>query len=269
LHNGARVKIFSQSIKQSQSVQIEEMESFGDSGYVAPSRRLKEKAASTIAVIGWLLIGSSLNAIVFNSFPLKLATPEWQLSLIAALITSSTSLLVGATLIILSLVFNPKDKILQNWNLTVTRLASWLVIVLVLSIPLQYYLGSRAIKNQTNSSYEAIKNLRSIARGISAVKSENDLRLYVASLPNAPTLPAKFDAAFPVIKQRAIENIQAQINKATENTELQKSQATQVFLKEAIRNTAQAIMMAAAFSALAAFNTRTTNAVTKLFTHLL
>jgi hypothetical protein len=43
-----------------------------------------------------------------------------------------------------------------------------------------------------------------IAKGISAVNSEAELRAYVASPPNAPALPAKFDAAFPVIKQGAI-----------------------------------------------------------------
>lgn len=250
-------------------MQIEEMESLSVSGSETSTSRRKAKAASTIAVIGWLIIGFNLNSIVFNSFPLKLATPEWQLSLIGALISSSTSFLLGATLIILSLVFNPRDKILQSWNLTVTRLASWLAIVLVISIPLQFYLGSRAIKNQTNSTYEAIKNLKSIVKGIRAVPSEADLRFFVASLPNAPKLPDKFDADFPVIKQRAIDNIQAQINKLTENSVLQKSQSTEVFLKEAIRNTAQAIMMAAAFSAVAAFNQKSTNFITSFFTSIM
>jgi len=230
--------------------------------------RLKAKTAVAISIIGWLLIGFSLNAIIFNSFPVKLATPEWQLNLIAALISSSPSLLMGATLISLALVFNPEAQILKDWNLTVARAASWLAVVLVLIIPLQFYQGSRALKNQTNSAYEAINKLKSISNGISRLNSEADLRLYVASLPNAPTLPAKFDAAFPVIKQRAIENIQAQINTATENLELQKSQAIQVFLKEAIRNTAQLILMAAAFSALAALNSRATNAMTRFFQRL-
>ena len=97
--------------------------------------------------------------------------------------------------------------------------------------------------------------------------TEAELRAYVASLPNAPSLPAKFDAAFPVIKQRAIENLQAQINAGSENIALQKSESLQVFLKEAIRNTAQAILMATAFSALAALGgPKATNAITKLFT---
>jgi len=72
-----------------------------------------------------------------------------------------------------------------------------------------------------------------------------------------------------VIKKRAIENITAQINTAQNNLETQKSQALQVFLKEAIRNTAQAILMAAAFSALANLSSGTNNVVTRFFCSLL
>ena len=246
----------------------EEMHSIFESG-TEWRRQLKVKTAVTIAVIGWLLIGFSLNAIIFSSFPLKLATPEWQLNLIAGLISSSPSLLIGATLVALSLVFDPAAQILKDWNLTMARAASWFAIVLMLIIPLQFYLGSRALKNRTEISSEAISKLKSIVKGISAANSEADLRLYVASLPNAPALPAKFDAAFPVIKQRAIGNIQAQINTGSENIKLQKSEALQIFLKEAIRNSAQAILMAAAFSALAALNAKAANSITRIFTNLL
>ena len=72
-----------------------------------------------------------------------------------------------------------------------------------------------------------------------------------------------------MIKERAIENIKAQINAAQNSIEIQKSQALQVFLKEAIRNTAQAILMAAAFSALANLSSSTNNAVTRFFCSLL
>jgi len=230
--------------------------------------RLNGKTAVTIAMIGWLLIAFNLNAIIFSSFPLKLATPEWQLNLIAALITASPSLLIGATLVALALVFDHSAQILKDWNLTLARAASWFAVVLVLLIPLQFFLGYRVLKNRTNSSTEAINKLKTIVKGISAVNSEAELRAYVASLPNAPTLPAKFDAAFPVIKERAIDNIKAQINAGSENTALQQSESLQVFLKEAIRNTSLAILMAAAFSALAGLHSRSTNAIARFFQSL-
>jgi len=235
-----------------------------DLGIEGPSRSTA-KTALAMATIGWLMIGFSLNSIIFNAFPLKLALPEWQLGLIAALLSSSMFLLIGATLITLAPLFSPHEKILQDWNVTVCRAASWLALLLVLITPLQFFVGARALNNQFKTTNQAISRLKSIAKGLSGLNSENELRAFVASLPNAPRLPAKFDAAFPVVKQRSIANIQAQINAATENIDRQKSEGTQIFLREAIRNTAQAILMAAAFSTLAALSSRSTNAVTRFF----
>jgi len=200
---------------------------------------------------------------------LKLATPEWQLSLIAAFLSSGFAFLVGTVLIALALLFSPKEQVLQKWQRTVSRLSGLFAILLVLMIPLQFFLGARALKGQTISTFEAINNLKGVVKGISAVNSEPELRAYVASLPNPPALPAKFDAAFPVIKQRAIENITAQINAGTNNIEIQNSQGLQLFLKEAIRNTAHAILMAAAFSVIANLSSKSGNAVTKFFNALL
>jgi len=231
--------------------------------------RTKTKIARAIALVGWLVIGFNLNSILFNSFPLKFTVPEWQLDFITRLLSISTSLLFGATLITLSQAFNTREKILKGWYRTMTRLASLFAVVLLLSIPLQFYIGSRALKNQTISTYEAINKLKSIVKGISAANSEADFRLFVGSLPNQPNLPAVFDAPFPIIKQRSIENMQSRINAATNNIEIQKSQALQVFLKEAIRNTAQSILMAAAFSVLAGLNPKSANVVTRIFDKLL
>ena len=228
-------------------------------------KRLWLKTSFAVAIVGWLIIGSTLNTIIFNSFPLKLATPEWQLSLIAALLSSGFAFLVGAVLIALALLFNPKEQVLQKWQRIVSRLSGFFVILLVLMIPLQFFLGSRALNSQTIKTFEAINNLKGVVKGISAVNSEPELRAYVASLPNPPALPAKFDAAFPVIKQRAIDNISAQINAATYNIDIQKSQALQVFLKEGIRNTVQAVLMAAAFSVMANLSGKAGNVVTKFF----
>ena len=151
---------------------------------------------------------------------------------------------------------------MQKWQLLVSRFAAWLAVLLLVIIPLQFILGTRVINQQAIPAAEAVTKLKDIVKGINNVNSESELRAYVASLPNPPALPSKFDAAFPVIKERAIQNINAQINATANNAELQKSQALQVFLKEAVRNTAQAILMATAFSILANLSGRASNIVT-------
>jgi hypothetical protein len=242
----------------------EEIEFFAESD-PDKRKRLWVKASFVIAILGWIIIGSTLNSIIFSAFPIKIASPEWQLSLIGTLLSTSVILLVGTSFVVLSLLFNSRDATLQQWQRVACRLAAWLSVLLVLVIPLQFFLGSKALSNQTIGIYEAINNLKGIEKGLNAINSEPELRAYVASLPNPPELPAKFDAPFAVIKQRAIDNIQSQINAGTNNIEIQKSQGLQLFLKESIRNTAQAILMAAAFSAIANLSSKTKNLVTRFF----
>ena len=232
-------------------------------------RRIRAKSSLTLGLIGWLIIGSALNAIIFGSFPLKLGTVEWQLNLIGALLSSGFSFLVGATLIVVAQLLNPKDSTLQSWQLSMSRLSAWFAILLILIIPVQYFLGSRALKNIEISAAKAIEALNTFSNKIAASNSELEMRAYVASLPNPPPLPARFDADFPVIKQRAVENIKYQINAVKTNAQSRKSEAFQLFMKEAIRNSSQAILMAAAFSTLANLSSKSENLVTRLFYELL
>jgi hypothetical protein len=246
----------------------EELESMAESDFTR-RRRIRSKYSFTLALLGWLIVGSALNSIIFASFPLRIAAVEWQLNLIGSILSSSLNILIGSTLIIVAQLLNTKEKKLQNWQLIVSRFAAWLAVLLIIIIPLQFFLGSRALKQQAIPATEAVNKLKDIAKGISNVNSEPELRSYMASLPNPPALPSKFDAAFPVVKERAIQNINAQINATVNNVDLQKSQALQVFLKEAVRNTAQAILMATAFSILANLSGRATNIVTRFIYSLI
>jgi hypothetical protein len=51
---------------------------------------------------------------IFGSFPQKLASVEWQLNLIGALLSSGFSFLVGATLIVVAQHLNLKDSTFQS-----------------------------------------------------------------------------------------------------------------------------------------------------------
>jgi hypothetical protein len=65
--------------------------------------RLKPLTARSLAIGGFALMAASLNSLVFAILPLQLASPEWLLRVISALLTSSLQLLVG-TLILIVLV---------------------------------------------------------------------------------------------------------------------------------------------------------------------
>jgi hypothetical protein len=230
---------------------------------------IRSKSSFTLALLGWLIIGSALNGIVFASLPLKLSATEWQLSLFGSILSSSFNLLIGSTLIIVAQMFNTKEKILKKWQGLVSRFSAWFVILLLLIIPLQFFIGPRAIKQQAIPVAEAINKLNGIVKTVNAVNSEPELRAFLSSLPNQQALPAKFDVPFPVIKQRVLDNVKAQINLANNNAQRKYSQDIQIFLKEAVRNTSEAILMAAAFSTLANLSSSTNNVFTRFIYSLL
>ena len=234
------------------------------------SRRslLRSKSSIALALMGWLTIGTTLNSIIFNSLPIKLAIPAWQLSLIGSLLNSSFPLLIGVSLIVFAQFLNLKDQTLQHWKLMAGRFAALFALLLVLMIPLQIIPGLSLLRQQSIPTTEAVNNLQRIIWRINALNSERELRVYVASLSNPPSLPDKFDATFPEIKNRAIENIQAQIRAINNNAQLQKSQALQTFLREAMRNAIHAILMATSFSILANLVGGVHNKVTRFFTAL-
>lgn len=218
-----------------------------------------------MAIIGWLIIGSSLNTVVFLAIPFKPSSGEWWLSLYGQFLSCSPMILLGGMLILLASALKPKEKVLRNYALSFHRISSLLATLLTLGIPFQFFLGNQIINRQAAEAYSSIKRLQGIASNIQGLNSEADLRTYVSTLPEAPTLRAKFDAGFPAIKERAILNIKSQVNRGIANIKKNKSQAIQVFLREAVRNTAQAILMATAFAALATLNSRTSNPLTRFF----
>ena len=58
---------------------------------------------------------------IFGSFPQKLASVEWQLNLIGALLASGFSFLVGATQIVVAQLLNPNDSTLQSWHAALSQ----------------------------------------------------------------------------------------------------------------------------------------------------
>lgn len=239
------------------------MQEFTVESEAAQRARSKIKISFAMGVVGWLLVASNLSILVFRSLPLKLFTAEWNLDLIGGLLSSSGAILVGLLVICIATLFNSKDKFISEWNRSACRVAAILAVLIVATVPLQFYWGKKALDAQNVQILSAVNNLKSVIRGIQATNSEAELRSFVATLPNAPTLPSKFDAPFEEVKRRAVENIQAQVNAGLNNIEVQQSEGLQIFLKEAMRNAVQAILMATAFSALANIDSRTSNFFTR------
>jgi hypothetical protein len=92
------------------------------------------------------------------------------------------------------------------------QLAGLLAVVMLILIPFNLFAGSRAIKAKEAASKISLKEWKKQPRAVQSLASEADIRSWAASLPEPPLLPEVFDAPFPVIKNRMINNLTGKVN---------------------------------------------------------
>ena len=199
---------------------------------------------------GWTVILSALTSFIFAILPLKLGQPGWQLNTMSAFFGASANILIGSLLISLAKLFNPQDSQLKKNAALIRRLAGIIAVLMVLLIPFSLFAGSRSIKSNEAAGKVALKQWKRQLREVQALSSEAEIRSWAAALPEPPLLPAVFEAPFPVIKKRMLNNITGQINSVQNQVEENFRGQWLAFLPDFARNSIQALLMAMAFSAL-------------------
>lgn len=215
------------------------------------SNRSPITASRWFALVGWVLIGSSLSSLLFAALPVRLVDPQWQLSLISAILTSSTTLLIGTLLVCGAQLLNQRSLQLQKRSQFLRIASGWFAVLLLLVIPFQFYAGHRVSGIVQASENQGVQLVKKIIRGVTASNNEAELRTFLASLPSPPPVPARFEAPFPVIKQRLLSNFDARLKALNYQAGVLRSQRLEKFIADATRNTVQALLMAIAFTGIA------------------
>lgn len=214
--------------------------------------RLGKDGSLYLALGGWTVILAAVTPLIFAIFPLQLGQPVWQLNTISSLLGASTNILIGSLLISLARIFNPKDSQLKKNTAFIRKLAGLLAVLMLILIPFSLFSGYRAIKANEAASRISLKEWKKQLKAVQSLASEADIRSWAASLPEPPLLPAVFEAPFPVIKNRMIDNLTGKINSVQNQIEENFRGQWLRFLTEFTRNSIQALLMALAFSALSA-----------------
>jgi len=199
---------------------------------------------------GWSVILSALTTFSFSIFPIQLGLPVWQLNTISALYNASANILTGSLLICLARLFNPNDLQLKSNCAWIRKLAGLLAVIMLVTIPMSLFAGYNTIKGNEAASKIALKDWNKQLATAKAFSSEADLRNWAASLPEPLILPPVFSAPFPVIKQRLVGNLTGKINSVRNQIEANYRGQWLSFLKDLLRNSIQALLLAVAFSAL-------------------
>lgn len=209
---------------------------------------VKQIAARVVSYCAIILLASTFVSFSFSILPIKLGDPTWQLRAIAGALTSSPIILIAGLFLLVASAVDRQNRSLNQYMADYIRFASFWSIILLLLIPIQIFVGFKALKQQTEPIANIVTDLKRYSSGIRASNNEAELRQYLASIPNGPKLPERFNLPYETVKQRVLTNLQAKINTANSDIESQKRSSTQAFALEALRNSIQAILMFLAFS---------------------
>ena len=215
------------------------------------SRSVPKRVAQCLQVSAFLIAISSLNTFLFSLFPLNASRSTWLLAMSTSALSAATPLLISFLLIACAAGFDPNNRPITSRLKFICRASWWISLLIIILIPIQIVSGIRALQAQTQLILGEVVELKNIIKGIKATGNEAELRAFMASLPNPPKLPAKFDAPFPVIKANAIINLEATVNRALNDAETQRRDNSQSLIREYVRNAIQSLLLAAAFSMLA------------------
>jgi hypothetical protein len=215
------------------------------------SRSVPKRVAQCLQVSAFLIAISSLNTFLFSLFPINASRSTWLLAMSTSALSAATPLLISFLLIACAAGFDPNNRPITSRLKFICRASWWISLLIIILIPIQIVSGIRALQAQTQLILGEVVELKNIIKGIKATGNEAELRAFMASLPNPPKLPAKFDAPFPMIKANAIINLEATVNRALNDAETQRRDNSQNLIREYVRNAIQSLLLAAAFSMVA------------------
>ena len=212
---------------------------------------LKKTWADGARYIHWVGLAFLASFLIplLNVVPPRFAEPTWWLNLISLITSGGMAALLGTLLVSVAHLFNVGDRQIQNRARLLRTLASWVALGWLLLIPLQLFLGVRLINTQAGEELAQIQNVQRITRAVRNASTEDELRAALAKLPNTPQMP-RLTVPLEVGKANVLSELQKNIN-AFENRQSQgSSNRWQTWMKEVLRNSLQAFVLAAGFLAI-------------------
>jgi len=160
---------------------------------IAPSQanslaNLASGAATTFLIGG-------VAAVVLALFPLRLADRQWQLGVLANLVSNGSWILIGLVLLHLASMLEPSNRALSQRLMLWRRLAALAAVGFLLIPPLQVTITWLGVDASRNERERLISNsetqLQSYRDALMGSTNLNDLKERLGAIPGAPPLPER------------------------------------------------------------------------------
>jgi hypothetical protein len=159
--------------------------------------------------------------------------------------------LMGAVLLVLAQLLNPKEVALEQRVRLVRRLASWAAIGFVLLIPLQAYSGVTLLRERTRRESRELDQIEQATKAIEAATTESDLRIAIGRFPGSPpNLPARFNQPFGELRDRLADQLRPRLKEAEDRLAEARRNRWQAWLKKWLRDGVYSLFLALGFAAI-------------------
>ena len=206
--------------------------------------RYSVEVSQPVLYIGWALIGSGLNTILFSLLIYK-DQVDLVLALASSILTAATPFLLGCVLICCSLVMNPSDSRHRNHANLVRACCRWYAFVLIAFVPIQFIVGAQAVSKVSSENLRSLEQRKWVIQNLKAAENEKQFRNFISNLPDRPQIPEKFEDSYVAIRTRVVKSLMRQYRlieiSIQRNNELREKR----FFVEIFKNSVQSFLIAA------------------------
>lgn len=217
---------------------------------LAADKRSRD-AATVLQWAGISLLGIFLTLLVSSAWPLALLQPAWLQRMGDVVQNLGVNALMGAVLLVLAQLLNPREVALEERVRLVRRLASWAAIGFVLLIPLQGYAEVTLLRERTRRESSELAQIEQATKAIEAARTETELRAAIGRFPGAPpNLPARFNQPFGELRDRLADQLRPRLKQAEARLAEARRNRWQAWLKKWLRDGVYSLFLALGFAAI-------------------
>jgi hypothetical protein len=208
--------------------------------------------AAALYWAGFALFGAYITNLLLVAWPLALLQPAWQERLARGLVEGAIYPLVGACLVLLAGLLDPKHDALARRVRRVRALAMGAALGFALLIPLQTLAGVRLLRAAAADGQQRLQQVRRATEAMEKSTTASELRSAILQIPGieAPQLPATFNRPVPELRARLVERLRPQIKAVENRLEEELAQRWQNWLLKALRDALMAGFFAVGFAAI-------------------
>jgi hypothetical protein len=185
------------------------------------------------------------------AWPVKLIDPLWLQAVGDKLLASGALAMVGAMLLMLARLIDPRSKTIQNRVVLLRRLSFWVAFGFLLLIPLQVYSGITLLRQFRANDTRELNAYIATTRAIEAARSYDDILRAMRLLPGqAPNLPPSINLPLDAVKTRLSNDLNPFIKRYQNSADALGMKRLNDWFVQLARNVLAAVLLFCSFAAI-------------------